>query len=176
MSDPPLSDPSFLATLAWIGVGSNQGNILSVCRRAVARLGGHPGVRVLCQSPLYRTEPVGPVRQPWYVNGVVGVQSRMGPQALLRLLHRMERSFGRDRRREKPWGPRPLDLDLLLYGDRVVRRSLLHLPHPHLHQRRFVLRPLADVAPTLRHPVFGKTVDSMLQEVDDAARVEPLLG
>ena len=175
MPNQPETDPAFLAALIWIGVGSNQGNVLPTCRRAVARLGGHPSIRIVLQSPFYRTEPVGPVRQSWYINGVLGVQSHMGPRALLRLLQRVERSFGRNRQREQPWGPRPLDLDLLFYGDRIIRCPALRVPHPRLHQRRFVLRPLADVASTLHHPIFGKTVDSMLQEVDDTAQVEPLL-
>ncbi|MBF0460283.1 MAG: 2-amino-4-hydroxy-6-hydroxymethyldihydropteridine diphosphokinase [Magnetococcales bacterium] len=161
-------------TLSWIGIGSNRGRALSLCRRAVARLRGHPCLRVVVLSPWYRTEPVGPVRQSWYINGVVGVESRLGPQALLRLLHRVEARFGRNRRREKRWGPRRLDLDLLFCGDRVVRCRLLQLPHPRLHQRRFVLRPLADIAPDFVHPRFGKTVDTLLQEVDDTARVERL--
>ncbi|MEO5341245.1 MAG: 2-amino-4-hydroxy-6-hydroxymethyldihydropteridine diphosphokinase [Magnetococcus sp. MYC-9] len=173
MSDRASTPWASLRCLAWIGIGSNRGNALLTCRRAIALLRGHPHIRLVVCSPLYRTEPVGPVRQPWFVNGVLGVESELGPQALLRLLHRLEHHFGRNRRREKPWGPRRLDLDLLLYSQRVVHHSTLHLPHPRLHLRRFVLRPLADVAPTLRHPLFGKTVDTMLQEVDDTGRVEP---
>jgi 2-amino-4-hydroxy-6-hydroxymethyldihydropteridine diphosphokinase len=164
-----------MSDLFWIGVGSNQGNALSNCRRAVARLRAHPLLRVVGQSPFYRTEPIGPVRQSWYINGVVGLESAMGPQGLLRLLHRLESGFGRDRRREKRWGPRRLDLDLLCQGDRIVRCRDLSLPHPRLHQRRFVLRPLADLAPDWIHPLLGKTVDILLREVDDTARVEPLL-
>ncbi|MEO5364008.1 MAG: 2-amino-4-hydroxy-6-hydroxymethyldihydropteridine diphosphokinase [Magnetococcus sp. DMHC-8] len=162
--------------LAWIGVGANRGRALSVCHRAVARLSRHARLRVVVQSSFYRTEPVGPIHQPWYMNGVVGVASHLGPWALLRLLQRVEAAFGRRRHRERRWGPRSLDLDLLLYGDRVMRCRGLSLPHPRLHQRRFVLRPLAEVAPLLRHPLFGKTVDTMLQEVDDTARVTPLPG
>lgn len=146
-----------------------------ICQRAILRLRTQPRVRTLVQSTFYRTEPVGPVRQPWYINGVVGIQSNLGPKALLGLLHRIEAGFGRRRRQEKRWGPRRLDLDLLFHGNRVIRSRFLHVPHPRLHQRRFVLRPLADVAPDLIHPLFGKTVDRMLQEVDDTAQVEPLL-
>ena len=165
----------WMSDIFWIGVGSNRGNALSICRRAVARLRAHLSLRLVAQSPFYRTEPVGPLRQPWYINGVVGLESSMGPRALLRLLHRVESGFGRNRRREKRWGPRSLDLDLLFHGDRVIRCRDLSLPHPRLHQRRFVLRPLADVAPDWIHPLFGKTVDILLREVDDTARVEPLL-
>ncbi len=160
--------------VSWIGVGANRGSALLTCRRAVARLSHRASLRLVAQSAFYRTEPVGPVRQSWYINGVVGVASWMGPRALLRLLHRVEADFGRHRHRETRWGPRCLDLDLLFHGDRILRCRDLCLPHPRLHQRRFVLRPLADVAPHLVHPLFGKTVDTLLQEVDDTARVEPV--
>lgn len=164
----------WMSDLFWIGIGSNRGNALRTCRRVVARLRAHALLRVVAQSPFYRTEPVGLIRQPWYINGVVGVESRLGPRALLRLLHRMESAFGRNRRREKRWGPRRLDLDLLFHGSRVIHCRDLLLPHPRLHHRRFVLRPLADVAPDWIHPLFGKTVDILLREVDDTARVEPV--
>ncbi|MBF0128000.1 MAG: 2-amino-4-hydroxy-6-hydroxymethyldihydropteridine diphosphokinase [Magnetococcales bacterium] len=160
--------------VAWIGVGGNLGNALRVCGRAVERLGDHAGVRLVARSRFYRTEPVGPVRhQPWYVNGVVGVETWYGPHALLRILARIETSFGRERGGELRWGPRPLDLDLLLHGNRVLRSTDLILPHPRLHLRRFVLQPLWEVAPALVHPVFGKTVDTMLREVDDTGQAIP---
>ena len=161
--------------MAYIGLGANLGNPLISLRKADQYLQGHhPYIRVVARSPFYRTEPVGPIRQSWYVNGVIVLESRMGPRALLRLLHHLEARCGRDRRQERRWGPRPLDLDLLFYGSRVVHSRDLSLPHPRLHQRCFVLRPLADVAPDFVHPVFGKTVDTMLQEVDDDSSVERL--
>ena len=171
-----MPDPqgSGVGLVAWIGLGANLGNPLVACHRAVARLQGHPRIRVVACSPFYLTEPLGPVRQPWYVNGVVGVQSVAGPRALLGLLHKLEAGFGRNRHREERWGPRHLDLDLLFYGPRVVRCRTLCLPHPRLHVRRFVLRPLADMVPGFIHPVFRKTVDTMLQEVDDGSRVVSL--
>ena len=174
MSDPQRLELKSVACVAWIGLGANIGNAPAICHRAVACLHGHPRVRVVAQSPFYCTEPIGPIRQSWYVNAVVAVESRMGPRALLRLLHHLETSFGRNRPCEKRWGPRRLDLDLLFYGHRVIRCRDLRLPHPRLHQRRFVLRPLCDIAPSFVHPVFGKTVDIMLRDVDDSARVEPL--
>ena len=172
MSDYPGSGFNASACVSWIGIGANLGNSLAICHKAVARIQSHPHIRVVAQSAFYRTEPIGPVRQSWYVNGVVAVESMTGPVALLRLLHHFEASFGRNRHREKRWGPRRLDLDLLFYGNRVIRRRNLRLPHPRLHQRRFVLRPLCDIAPSFVHPIFGKTVDTMLQEVDDDAKVE----
>ncbi|MBF0439165.1 MAG: 2-amino-4-hydroxy-6-hydroxymethyldihydropteridine diphosphokinase [Magnetococcales bacterium] len=158
--------------MAWIGLGSNLGNSWGLCSQAIERLKGHPQLHLVTQSPFYRTQPVGPVRgQRWFLNGVVAVETRLGSQALLRLLGRIEASLGRDRRREIRWGPRRMDLDLLFHGDRVVSTPKLILPHPRLHKRRFVLQPLADVVPTWVHPIFGKTIDTLLQEVDDKSLV-----
>ncbi|MBF0357678.1 MAG: 2-amino-4-hydroxy-6-hydroxymethyldihydropteridine diphosphokinase [Magnetococcales bacterium] len=162
-------------SLAWIAIGTNQGNAQAIYKRAIQRLGNHPrGLKLLGQSSAYRTEPVGKVRQPWFINGVVLVETSCGPKTILRILHRIETSFGRNRRREKRWGPRRLDLDLLFYEQRIIRSKSLILPHPYLHLRRFVLTPLSQLSPNLFHPVLGKTVDILLRDVDDAARVERL--
>jgi 2-amino-4-hydroxy-6-hydroxymethyldihydropteridine diphosphokinase len=162
--------------LAWIAIGTNQGNPQRIYKQAVQRLKHHPmGIRVAAESPLYRTEPVGMVCQPWYINGVVVVETQWGPKTLLRVLRRIEAAFGRNRRREKRWGPRRLDLDILFHGERIIHSKFLELPHPRLHLRRFVLTPLAQVSPDFLHPIIGKTVDMLLQDVDDTARVELLL-
>jgi 2-amino-4-hydroxy-6-hydroxymethyldihydropteridine diphosphokinase len=164
------------APLAWIAIGTNQGNSKALYQQAVKRLSNHSrGLKLVAQSSLYRTQPVGMVPQPWFINGVVLVKTKCGPKALLKVLHSIERSFGRNRRREKRWGPRRLDLDLLFYEQRVISTKFIKIPHPSLHLRRFVLTPLAEVSPQLIHPIFGKTVDMLLQDVDDAARVEHLL-
>jgi 2-amino-4-hydroxy-6-hydroxymethyldihydropteridine diphosphokinase len=133
------------------------------------------GVELLAQSSPYRTQPVSTVRQPWFINGVVVVKTVWGPKTLLRILHGIETSFGRNRCREQRWGPRRLDLDLLFYGERIIRSKSLELPHPRLHLRRFVLTPLAEVSPGLLHPIIGKTVDILLRDVDDASGVERVL-
>ncbi|MBF0195192.1 MAG: 2-amino-4-hydroxy-6-hydroxymethyldihydropteridine diphosphokinase [Magnetococcales bacterium] len=162
--------------MAWIAIGTNQGNSKALYKRAVANIANHPRMLglVACSS-VYRTEPVGMVPQPWFLNGVVVVKTKYGPKSLLKTLHTIERAFGRNRRQEKRWGPRKLDLDLLFYGQRVVSTKSIKIPHPYLHLRRFVLTPLAEVSPQLIHPIIGKTVDMLLQDVDDAARVEHLL-
>ncbi|MBF0158781.1 MAG: 2-amino-4-hydroxy-6-hydroxymethyldihydropteridine diphosphokinase [Magnetococcales bacterium] len=163
--------------MAWIGVGSNQGPVRYQIDRALTRLQRHGRVLLLRCSPWYRTEPVGLRQQPWFTNGVILIATTLAPQDLLHLLHRIERQRGRDRGHEQPWGPRPLDLDLLLYGhqgETVMERTTLVLPHPRMHQRRFVLQPLVDLTPTLVHPLQGKTVDRLLAEVDDSGRIKRL--
>jgi 2-amino-4-hydroxy-6-hydroxymethyldihydropteridine diphosphokinase len=160
---------------AWIAIGTNQGNSLALYGKAVKRLGYCSGLRLVACSSLYKTQPVGPIRQPWFINGVVVVESVWGAQTLLRKLHHIEAIFGRNRRREKRWGPRRLDLDLLFYDQQIISRPTLEIPHPRLHLRPFVLIPLVELSPTLRHPVLGKTVDFLLQNINNNSRVERIL-
>jgi 2-amino-4-hydroxy-6-hydroxymethyldihydropteridine diphosphokinase len=127
---------------------------------------GRNGFAVFAQSALYRTEPIGPVRQPKFVNAVVGAHASLAPGAMLRALKRLERLAGR--RKGTHWGPRPLDLDILDFGGRIVGRPTrrarppLALPHPEMHRRPFVLLPLASIAPAWRHPRFGVGAANLL--------------
>ena len=120
------------------------------------------GISVLRESPIYETEPVGYTAQRWFLNMVVEAETALFPMQLLTRAGKIERTLGRVR--TIPNGPRTIDIDILLYGTAVVRTPRLDIPHPRMHERRFVLVPLADLAPDLRHPVSRKTVRQMLNE------------
>jgi 2-amino-4-hydroxy-6-hydroxymethyldihydropteridine diphosphokinase len=142
---------------AFVGLGSNLSHPRRQLARALRALARLPGVRILAVSPNYASAPVGgAVPQPDYVNAVVAVRTTLAPRALLAALHRIERRQRRRRDRETQRNaPRTLDLDLLLYGRRRVRQHGLALPHPRMHERAFVLRPLADVAAAVTVPGQG---------------------
>jgi 2-amino-4-hydroxy-6-hydroxymethyldihydropteridine diphosphokinase len=140
---------------AFVALGSNLGDREATIRAAVAELGGVEGVDVVAVSSLEETDPVGYLDQPRFLNGVVELSTDLEPRALLELLLSVEARFGRDRSAGPAQGPRTLDLDLLLYGSEVVDEPGLELPHPRLHERRFVLRPLAELDQALEVPGKG---------------------
>jgi 2-amino-4-hydroxy-6-hydroxymethyldihydropteridine diphosphokinase len=143
----------------YLSLGSNVGERDANLRRAIARM--PPSVRILRVSPVYETEPLELTDQPWFLNLAVEAETDLSPSRLLARLAAIERALGRVR--AIPNGPRTIDIDILLYGDRVVRTAKLEIPHPRMAARRFVLAPLADLAPGLRHPVTRQTVREMLQ-------------
>jgi len=150
---------------AYVGVGANLGEREATILGAIDLLAVQPGVDVVGVSALRETEPWGPVEQPSYLNGAVALETDLAPRDLLDVLLGVEQSFGRDRAMEVRWGPRSLDLDLLLHGDLVRDEPGLTLPHPRLHERRFVLEPLADLDPALVVPGHG-TVAELLASLD----------
>ena len=138
---------------AYISLGSNLGDRAEALDQAVQRLRRRPGLRVTALSPVYETEPEGIVDQPKFLNQVVELATELDPDVLLGVLRGIENELGRVRRER--WGPRTIDLDLLLYGDRRIESPTLQVPHPRMLERRFVLEPLADVAPDLVIPGSG---------------------
>jgi 2-amino-4-hydroxy-6-hydroxymethyldihydropteridine diphosphokinase len=137
---------------AYIGLGANLGEREATLRRALERLASTHGVAVVGVSSFRETDPVGNVDQPRFVNAAAEIETSLGPRELLDRLLEVERSLGRDRSREERWGPRTVDLDLLLYGDETVREAGLEIPHARLAERAFVLEPLLELDPDLRLP------------------------
>jgi 2-amino-4-hydroxy-6-hydroxymethyldihydropteridine diphosphokinase len=143
---------------AYIGVGSNLSDPETQVKRAMQALDRLPGSRLLASSPLYRTKPFGDVVQPPYVNAVAGLLTRSTPEELLAALRNLERELGREPPRER-WGPRVIDLDLLVVGREERATETLTLPHAGIALRDFVLYPLADIAPDLEIPRLGRVAE-----------------
>lgn len=154
------------AVLAYVALGSNLGDSLATFEEACAELDQVEGIAVGGRSQNHRTRPVGgPPDQPDYWNGVIQLRTSLTPEVLLQELQAVERRHGRNRATEIRFGPRTLDLDLLLHGDERREGECLELPHPRMEERRFVLEPLADLDPELRLPGCGKTVRERLLEL-----------
>ena len=145
---------------AFIGAGANLGEPVRQIRQAQDALQKSLGIKFLGASSLYRTQPVGSVEQPPFINAVFSLEPEIGPQELLSLLLEIEQKMGRVRKER--WGPRVIDLDLLFFGGEIIKEPSLEVPHPRLHERRFVLAPLAEIAPDFVHPVIKKSVSELL--------------
>jgi len=140
----------------YLSMGSNLGDRVEMLRRGLDELDQLTGTQVVRLSSIYDTDPVGEVDQPRFLNAVVMLETELEPQVLLWNLLLIERRLGRVRTR--PWGPRPLDLDILFYGDLIIDEPGLTVPHPLMHERAFVLVPLAELAPDLVHPLLATTI------------------
>lgn len=160
--------------IAAVGLGGNQGDVASTLGQAMRALGELPSTRLLARSRAYRSPAWGLTDQPDFINAAVLLETGLDAPALLDALLRIERAHGRDRDTAGAlrWGPRPLDLDLLVHGDAVIDAPGLVVPHPHLHERAFVLVPLAEIAPDLHVPGRGRVAD-LLPGVD-AGGIEAL--
>lgn len=155
---------------AYIGIGSNLGDRAAHIRHAHRRLGELPDTDLTAASAVHETAPVGPIAQGPYLNAVARLSTALEPATLLACLHAIELERQRDRAREQRWGPRTLDLDILLLGDLVHAEPGLTIPHPRLHERTFVLVPLAELAPELTLPGSGRTVQQLLASLTAETR------
>lgn len=159
-------------TIAYIGLGSNLHGPLIQCRLALDKLRGMQGVKLLRASSLYRTEPIGFRNQDSFVNAVAEIRTILSPRRLWENLRATELEMGR--RESRRWGPRLIDLDIIFYGQELLREDDLVIPHPECHRRRFVLIPMCELAGYLVHPAFGISVQGLLIRLneDDRAAVE----
>ncbi len=150
-------------TKVYAGLGSNLGNKRENIIRAIDRLDTYEEICVKQKSGFYNTTPVGGPLQPDYVNCVIGLETEFEPQTLLKEFKKIEIEVGR-----KPgvrWAPRVVDLDILLYGDRIVNDHNLKIPHERMHERAFVLEPLCELSSDIKHPVLGKSISEMLEKL-----------
>ena len=154
---------------AFIGIGSNLGTPAENCEKAIHLLHIPPEIEVVARSSLYESEPVGKIKQNWFVNATVAIKTSMVPESLLNAIFKIERDLGRERREK--WGPRIIDLDLLTYENRVIHSTALTLPHPEMAKRRFVLLPLSEFAGDYMHPVENKTIHTLLKELPETSQV-----
>jgi 2-amino-4-hydroxy-6-hydroxymethyldihydropteridine diphosphokinase len=154
--------------LIYLSLGSNLGDRAANLERAIEAL-SEIGARVLLRSSIYETEPVDFLAQPWFLNCVVEAETSLAPRQLLEELQAIERKLGS--RKLVPRGPRIIDLDILFYGAAVTHEAGMEIPHPRLAERKFVLAPLAELAPEFRHPVLRKTAAELLAATQDRSAV-----
>ena len=151
--------------LAYIGFGSNIGDRLKHIQNAIDALSKTEGITLQEISSIYKTDPIGYEAQAEFLNGVAAIQTSLSPLSLLQTLKDIETVIGRQHRIR--WGPREIDLDILIYGNLCVQTEKLVIPHPEMHLRRFVLVPLAEIAPNLVHPIFQETIHTLLERLGD---------
>ena len=151
--------------LVYIGFGSNIGDRLVHIQNAIHALSKTEGIALQKISSVYKTDPIGYEAQAQFLNGVAAIQTSVPPLSLLHILKDIETTIGRQHRIR--WGPREIDLDILIYGDLCFQTEKLVIPHPEMHHRRFVLAPLAEIALDLVHPVFQETVHTLLERLED---------
>lgn|SRR5271163_2364643 len=160
-------------TIVYLSLGSNIGDREKNIARAIGALDAR-GLRVMGQSSLYETEPLEIRDQAWFLNCAIAIETELAPQPLMAILLEIEREMGRERR--VPKGPRLIDIDILLYGSKVVRELGLEIPHPRMAERKFVLVPLAEIAGEANHPVSMMTIAEMLEATADRSEVKKWIG
>jgi 2-amino-4-hydroxy-6-hydroxymethyldihydropteridine diphosphokinase len=150
-----------MSSTAYIGIGSNLGNREENCYRAIELL-EKKGIKIKKKSSLYETEPWGIEQQPMFLNMAVEIETELEPEKLLRLLKDIETKLGR--KGTFKWGPRIIDLDILLFDDIIINKKDLKIPHPLMHKRDFVLNPLNEIAPEINHPLLNCRIDELVQQ------------
>jgi len=155
-------------TEVFLCLGSNLGDRKTNINSAL-KLFEEKGIYIEKSSSFYLTEPVEVVNQPWFLNLVAKIIATLSAEELLKLCQQVEQELGRSNKSDK--SPRIIDIDILLYGDKAIQKPDLQIPHPRMHLRRFMLEPLKEIAPSIKHPVFKKTISQLLKEVKDSSKI-----
>jgi len=158
--------------IAYIGIGSNVGDKVSQCEKAISEIVKVDRHKLLAKSSLFKTQPIGYTSQDWFVNGVIKIETDLEPFDLLRALKLVESHLGR--KETFRWGPRAIDLDILIFDEKEIHTEELQIPHPLIHERQFVLIPLAEIDRNLIHPVLKKTIHELLEDFKEDHGVEKL--
>ncbi|MFQ5455152.1 MAG: 2-amino-4-hydroxy-6-hydroxymethyldihydropteridine diphosphokinase [Nitrospirota bacterium] len=159
------------SVICYLGIGSNLGDKEYYCREAVRRIGAVSSTYFWKKSSIYKTEPACLKDVPWFLNSVIGIKTTLVPVELLNNCQRIERELGRIRSYKDRYESRTIDIDILFYNDMIVNENDLTIPHPLLHKRRFVLAPLAEIAPDYLHPTLKKTIMELYKELDDKHKI-----
>ena len=166
------SKKKIMIKTVYIGIGSNLNDPEKNCKQAIDLIHAHPDIAVTARSAFYETEPWGIKDQNWFVNAVIRAETSLPPKELLLVLLTMEIKMGRVR--GEKWGPRIIDLDLLLYEDLILEIEGLKIPHPEIQNRNFVLIPLLEIDPERTHPVFKKTPGELLESLTDQQKIRKI--
>jgi 2-amino-4-hydroxy-6-hydroxymethyldihydropteridine diphosphokinase len=161
-----------MAHIAYIGIGSNLGDKVYQCETAISDILRADQNKLLAKSSLFKTKPIGYTSQDWFVNSVIKIETDLKPLDLLRLLKDIESRLGREKTFR--WGPRVIDLDILLFDEEEIEMEGLQIPHPRLQERQFVLIPLAEIDPEVIHPVLKKTIRELLENIKEDQGVEKI--
>jgi 2-amino-4-hydroxy-6-hydroxymethyldihydropteridine diphosphokinase len=156
----------------FVGIGSNLGIPTENCEEAIRLLNTLPKIEISDRSNLYESEPVAPLPQNWFINAAVAIKTSLDPESLLEEFFKIENDLGR--KRIEKWGPRIIDLDMLVYENYVINSTTLTLPHPEMTKRRFVLLPLSEFAGDYLHPIENKTISDLLKELPENPQVRKI--
>ena len=153
----------------YLGLGSNKGKRISYIEKAIEEISGLPETKIFVRSGIYETEPWGNIEQEDYLNSVIGIQTQLNAEDLLKELKSIEKHIGR--KENKKWSEREIDIDLLFYGNEIIDKDHMKVPHGQIENRRFVLVPMNEIAPGFMHPVFKKSISQLLEDTTDILKV-----